>query len=90
MGGTSGAAFGSPEKQGAPPGSAGVGDDLRCVTYKECMRRAEVAIASITTCDDVDEHVRLVREAEKYIREAQARIEAAEGDIQRILAGSAA
>ena len=77
---------------GAPPGlphsPSGDCDDLKTVPYKECMRRAEAAIARIAACDDIDEHVQLVREAERCIREAQARVEAAEGDIQRIL-GSA-
>ena len=68
-------------------GMANVGssEELKDVPYKECIQRAEAATARIAACDDLDEHVRLVKEAERYIREAQARIDAAEGDIQRIL-----
>ena len=60
-------------------------EELNTIPYKECIKHAEDVIARIAACDDVDEHVQLVREAERYIREAQARIERAEGDIQRIL-----
>ena len=59
--------------------------DLTSVPYKECIRRAEEATARIAACDDIDEHVRLVKEADRYIREVQTRIDAAEGDIRRIL-----
>jgi hypothetical protein len=75
-----------PADGGAPPAVSGGGDeDVKNIPYKECIKRAEGAIARIAACDDIDEHVQLVREAERYIREAQARIERAEGDIQRIL-----
>lgn len=77
-------------RDGAPTGvlpaaSGDKGDEPNRIPYKECLRRAEGAIARIAACDDIDEHVQLVREAERYIREAQARIDDAEGEIQRIL-----
>ena len=71
------------------PTEAADAEDLSAIPYKECMRRAEAAIARIAACDDIDEHVRLVREAEGCIREAQRRIRAAEGDVERILGAQA-
>ena len=61
---------------------------LAAIPYKECIQRAEAAIARLSTCDDIDEHVKLVKEAEGFIREAQNRIQSAEGEIQRILGRS--
>jgi hypothetical protein len=49
------------------------------------MRRAEAVIARIAACDDIDEHARLVQEAERCTREAQCKIRAAGGDVEGII-----
>ncbi len=64
----------------APP------EDLKQVPYSECLRKVDVIIRKVTNCDDVDEHVRLVQNAERWLSEARRRVAEAEGTIQRLLA----
>jgi len=58
--------------------------DTAALSYGECLRRLDEANGLLATCDDVDEHVRLVRSAEAYLRQARERI----SDADRLVAES--
>ena len=66
----------------AAPRSGGA--DLKSLTYKECLGRVDATIAQLSSCDDVDEFLRLVREGEACLMEAQRRIAVAEESINKL------
>ncbi len=58
--------------------------DAAALTYAECLRRLDETNDLLAACDDVDQHVCLVRSAEDYLRQARRRI----ADADRLVAES--
>ena len=56
-------------------------------SYAECVRAAEEATRALTSCQDAEEALRLMREVEASLQQADALLGQVEGAMRRVSAG---
>lgn len=59
-------------------------NDLQELSFKMCLATVDERVAEMAGCDDVDELLKLVSDAERHLKAAQNRLAAAEGSLTRI------